>query len=245
MMKRETLASLKRSTDIAIPASVLNALKNAPTNFPSFPPPPDPLPAPPPKSASRRKPKKSSTILMPNPPLYLGYLLPYYRLPFEPVKSPDPVKHPYSYFLSLDDEMRKTWVQHRAKKTRDELGLEQPAESEQYSSGPWKCGWFSATECGLHAEDWIMDKEKLFAPKKLSGLKPSLKDTKPWEKLQMTETEFFGKGGVEAWRKSIADAALEQMQQAPGGTAILRDVGKIMESVGALPPQAIGKGKKK
>lgn len=181
---------------------------------------------------------------MPNPPLYLGYLLPYYRLPFEPAKNPDPVKHPYSYFLSLDDDMRKTWVQYRAQQTREEMGLDD--KTEKYTAGPWKCGWFSATECGLHAEDWIMDKEKLMALRKLSSLNhmPSLKDSKPWEKLSMTETEFFGKGGFEAWGKSIADAALEQMQAQPGSTAILRDVGTLMESAGVLSPQA-GKGKKK
>ena len=238
-MKRETLASLKRASEITIPDAVINALENAPTNYPSFPPPPDLLPPPPPNPDARRRPKKSQTVLKPNPPLYLGYLLPYYRLPFEPVKNPDPVKHPYSYFLSLDDSSRKTHIKLRAEKTRQEMGLPQPKEDSR--PGPWQCGWFSATECGLHAEDWIMDKDKLVALRKLSNFS-HLKTEKPWEKLQMTETEFFGKGGFEAWGKRIADAA-EQMQNTPGGTAILRDVGALMETVASLPTPLL-KGKK-
>jgi hypothetical protein len=243
MMKRETLASLNRSPDIKIPATVLDVLRNAPSNFPSFPPPPEPLP-PPPKTSSRRRPKKSQTVLMPNPPLYLGYLLPYYRLPFQPVENPDPVKHPYSYFLSLDPQKKKAHIQKRAQKTREELGFESPPKQKD-PPVPWQCGWLTATECGLHAEDWIMDKEKLVALKQISSLNHLKTDSKPWEKLQMTETEFFGKGGFEAWGKRIADAA-EQIQNTPGGSAILRDVGALMESVGALPPTgSLCKGKKK
>lgn len=210
---------------------------------------------------------------MPNPPLYLGFLLPYCRKPFQPVKDPDPVKHPYSYFLSLDDEMRKTWVQHRAKKTRDELGLEQPAD--QNSSGPWRCGWFCATECGLHAEDWITDGDMYSTPKKLAASFKPLGETsetdetneinetreaketgeaeetkgttenKPWEEFEVMEAEIFGNAGLEALGKCIADKALERIQ-VPGGSTILQDMGKFMERVVAHPPaQGVVKGKKK
>lgn len=184
-------------------------------------------------------------MLMPNPPLYLGYLLPYYRLPFQPAKNPDPKKHPYSYFLSLDDDSRKTWIQLKAQKTREEMGFECEV-AEKYTPGPWKCGWFSATECGLHAEDWIVDKEKLMALQDLNIYNHHKMDPKPWEKLQMSETEFFGKGGFEAWGKRIANAA-EQMHNTPTGSAILHDVGVLMESVNALapPPRGSAKGKKK
>ncbi|KAI5813507.1 hypothetical protein BZA77DRAFT_389771 [Pyronema omphalodes] len=159
MMKRETLASLRRSTDITIPTSVLEALKNAPSNYPTFPPPPDPLPTPPVKPAVQRKPK-SDPLIEPAAVYADEFLLPKLRPPFEPAQNPDPVRHPYSYFLSLDAETRKKWIRNRAKETRQKLRLEEPSEKEKYTLGPWKCGWFTAKQCGLNARDFILEKPR-------------------------------------------------------------------------------------
>lgn len=134
-----------------------NMLINKPFNFPAFPMPPQPM-APIPELANtyrdflkvldtkKRKEEKNTAITC-KPDICNPLLIPLRRPVFQTHPHPDPVEHPYSYFLSLSPKSRGIHLANKAASTRAAMGL--PAIPLR-KPNPWVCDWFTGPECGLN-----------------------------------------------------------------------------------------------
>jgi hypothetical protein len=119
------------------------------------------LTAPWPEKCKRCKPKKKITraIVKPNVPRYLPTLLPSSRtrfVPRQPGDGLDMVRHPYSYFLSLNGEQRKLYLKAKVNLTRDNMGCLPIQEDEDTGGGSWKCCWLTLAEVGERVSEHII-----------------------------------------------------------------------------------------
>jgi hypothetical protein len=127
---------------------------------PKFPEPSAPWP----ERHKRHKPKKKATrvIVKPNFSLCLPTSLPSTRAPFvprQPVEGLDMVSHPFSYFLRLTGEQRKSYLRAKVNRTGDDKGCLPIQEDEDTGGGAWKCSWLTAAGVGERVSELIITRD--------------------------------------------------------------------------------------
>jgi hypothetical protein len=161
---RRQIARISFISSLPLLASQKRIYLMAPVNFPAFPEPQTPLPA---KSLEReatrsltnattkRKVKTSSSrAIIATPELHPQTLLPLFRPSFTPQHEPDPVRHPYSFFLSLDPQQRAVYLFDKVQNTRKHMSLP-PAPLDHAPKAPWKCAWMAGEDAGVDVEYMI------------------------------------------------------------------------------------------